>query len=700
MLPVLSCAQTTSSTACPPLAHSLSMGSRGSDVIALQRFLTTQFSGFDQSYVTGYFGPLTQDAVSQWQAEHGIVSAGTPQTTGWGSVGPRTAAAMGLCSAQPTNSAASASTTASKASLLQSLLAELQSLEAQIAALTAGANAATSSATVAASTENAGSGGSSQTSSAPVPAVTLTANGQQSLSVQTSNGIAYQNYTLAWTVSNASSCTLKTLTSSGTMNTSQSWPTTDGAGTSKWIGTNTLTCMNSAGSASASAVVSSAGGATPIDVFVIAGQSNAAGLPPTPALSPSCTTQSTAVPLLGTAYYYDQTSGTMKPIGATNCGGAWPAFATEYVKLTGHTIGLVQTALGSTALLPVADIGYGNWDPATSGGLFSKSITTTQAALAAMQADGYAPTVKGILWDEGESEISAMEEGNLTESNYQGEYPSALQTLYAYFKKDLALPSVPFFLFRTGTAAYSDDSLFELARSTEESTAASTPGMYVVFRKAVRFFSLGEMDTDLVWTGGGAVHYSQTGYDDMGTTGAQNVVDELNGQPIPTDDQHTLPPTICFLEATSSPLGSTQLVWWGVNIASGSINNGVGSVYGYGTTTVNPTQTTTYGAGFQSLENIPPGSCSATAVVSNQVPTVSIEANGESAYTLPQGATGYSLTWSATNASSCILSLSDGTTYQNWPLSGSGQSGPFVGTEILTCSNSAGSASASVTISL
>lgn len=44
--------------------------------------------------VTGYFGPLTEHAVQSWQSMHQIVSSGTAQSTGYGSVGPKTRAAI------------------------------------------------------------------------------------------------------------------------------------------------------------------------------------------------------------------------------------------------------------------------------------------------------------------------------------------------------------------------------------------------------------------------------------------------------------------------------------------------------------------------------------------------------------------------------------------------------------------------------
>jgi peptidoglycan hydrolase-like protein with peptidoglycan-binding domain len=61
------------------------------EVSKLQKFLGGQ--------VTGYFGPMTQQLVQNWQSAHGVVSSGSPDTTGYGYVGPKTRSAMS-CSTQ------------------------------------------------------------------------------------------------------------------------------------------------------------------------------------------------------------------------------------------------------------------------------------------------------------------------------------------------------------------------------------------------------------------------------------------------------------------------------------------------------------------------------------------------------------------------------------------------------------------------
>lgn len=68
----------------------LDIGSRGTEVTELQTYLAKDSSIYPEGLITGYFGPLTQAAVQRFQASQGIVSAGTPATTGYGRVGPQT----------------------------------------------------------------------------------------------------------------------------------------------------------------------------------------------------------------------------------------------------------------------------------------------------------------------------------------------------------------------------------------------------------------------------------------------------------------------------------------------------------------------------------------------------------------------------------------------------------------------------------
>ncbi len=72
----------------------------------LQEFLRAQ-GDYTYPEITGFFGPSTEAAVRSFQARNGIVSSGTPDTTGYGAVGPSTRAriqALSCGASQSSNS--------------------------------------------------------------------------------------------------------------------------------------------------------------------------------------------------------------------------------------------------------------------------------------------------------------------------------------------------------------------------------------------------------------------------------------------------------------------------------------------------------------------------------------------------------------------------------------------------------------------
>ena len=87
-----------SSSSCLNLQNNLWLGlsdsETGGDVTKLQKFLAQDSNVYPEGEITGYYGPLTLEAVKRWQAKHGVVSSGTPETTGYGVVGPKTRKAM------------------------------------------------------------------------------------------------------------------------------------------------------------------------------------------------------------------------------------------------------------------------------------------------------------------------------------------------------------------------------------------------------------------------------------------------------------------------------------------------------------------------------------------------------------------------------------------------------------------------------
>ncbi|OGZ19357.1 MAG: hypothetical protein A2494_02545 [Candidatus Lloydbacteria bacterium RIFOXYC12_FULL_46_25] len=68
----------------------LRRGVQGDDVRELQETLRAIPGIYPSGFVTGYFGAQTESAVKRFQVKEGIVTSGSPRTTGYGQVGPRT----------------------------------------------------------------------------------------------------------------------------------------------------------------------------------------------------------------------------------------------------------------------------------------------------------------------------------------------------------------------------------------------------------------------------------------------------------------------------------------------------------------------------------------------------------------------------------------------------------------------------------
>ena len=72
------------------------------EVTRLQKMLAEDFAIYPEGLITGYYGRLTEKAVQKWQKKHGVVSSGSPSSTGYGVVGPRTRAKITIvCPEKP-----------------------------------------------------------------------------------------------------------------------------------------------------------------------------------------------------------------------------------------------------------------------------------------------------------------------------------------------------------------------------------------------------------------------------------------------------------------------------------------------------------------------------------------------------------------------------------------------------------------------
>ncbi len=112
------------------LSVTLRIGNSGEDVTRLQQLLAQDPSIYPEGKITGYFGPLTEQAVERFQKKYDLVSSGTPVTTGYGIVGPKTRAKLaevfGTAATATPPSTPQSSLGASTVQATQQKIAELQ----------------------------------------------------------------------------------------------------------------------------------------------------------------------------------------------------------------------------------------------------------------------------------------------------------------------------------------------------------------------------------------------------------------------------------------------------------------------------------------------------------------------------------------------------------------------------------------------
>jgi len=113
---------------------SLYLSLRHPEVTLLQRLLISRgllLSGND----TGFYGPLTQEAVRKFQCQQNIVCGGRPEDTGYGLVGPRTRERLNQIGSTPSTSSGQASSSLSdtqRRALIQQLTEQIKQLQIQL----------------------------------------------------------------------------------------------------------------------------------------------------------------------------------------------------------------------------------------------------------------------------------------------------------------------------------------------------------------------------------------------------------------------------------------------------------------------------------------------------------------------------------------------------------------------------------------
>ncbi len=255
----------------------------------------------------------------------------------------------------------------------------------------------------------------------------------------------------------------------------------------------------------------------PIDVFLIAGQSNAVG-------EGDKTKSPKVLPGKVLQVYNNAISEANDPVGNAYTGSAWPSFGNTYALETGRCIAFIPAARGGTGMSPYADIGTGHWSGHTmpsSHDLLGISIEKTLAAQAFLLAKGYAPSFKGILWSQGENEANNICYGaELSQADVEAMLTGVIQRYRKHLAGDWG-----FYIFKTGTDTRKDEHGnpiipsnhgYAVVHAAQEAVASHVPNTKIIFSGAVDFESRGMMKD--------GIHYNQDGYNEMGRIGAQTLL--------------------------------------------------------------------------------------------------------------------------------------------------------------------------------
>lgn len=248
---------------------------------------------------------------------------------------------------------------------------------------------------------------------------------------------------------------------------------------------------------------------TEIDVVWIKGQSNAAPNSESLATSPT-------VPAGKVLKYQDNAlSDANDPVGAGRGigGSAWPSFGKTYYELTGRQICFVPTAVHSSAMVPAADIGTGDWSE--TGTLNTAGLAAYRSAIKALTDKGYTIGKQFIIDVQGETDGFKIDAGTIT----AGQFMAAKKAMIARDRANLGIPDLPFYFSLLGaTESPEPDPGWIAVQQAQKAICSADPYTKIAFWKADSFPSRGMQQYD------GGLHYTQAGYNEMGAEMARNIV--------------------------------------------------------------------------------------------------------------------------------------------------------------------------------
>lgn len=242
-----------------------------------------------------------------------------------------------------------------------------------------------------------------------------------------------------------------------------------------------------------------------IDLFLIGGQSNAAGSAGNAAGSPD-------VALFNSVMWQPSAGAllpTDDPVGSVGTGSAWPAFANRWFEETGRRCILVQSASSGSGQTAASAIAEGHhWDD--GGNRYPDAVALLDDAIKYLSRRKVNYVIRGILWHQGERDCQATEGGKITAS----EYRSAFENMVSKFRTKYG-SGFDLWLFRVGKRNSGDTAGFQGIRAEQYDATVDSAHIHMVYTDCVNFPDRALMLDEL--------HYIQAGYDHMGSRGASAI---------------------------------------------------------------------------------------------------------------------------------------------------------------------------------
>lgn len=251
-----------------------------------------------------------------------------------------------------------------------------------------------------------------------------------------------------------------------------------------------------------------------IDVFLVAGQSNAVGhgdstLSPTPIPNKTFQINNGII------------TPARDPIGITISGSAdraiygsaWPQFCNTYFNRTSRMVCIVPSSRSGTSQTVAGDVGNGNWD--TTGVLFDSAVARVNSSMLTLARSGYNPIFKGVVWLQGESDAIAYEAGSITVTDYTNAFKKMLRRF-----RNIYGASMPFYVIQIGTSTtHSDFPWWSDIRGAQQTVANQDSMTTIVYYNARNFITRGLMTDN--------IHFNQIGLNEIGQLSALAVTSHM-----------------------------------------------------------------------------------------------------------------------------------------------------------------------------